>query len=302
MSRRRKQGWSSALLNNITFNYWYDTLMSLAINRFEWKGLPETCDPRFLELNLFERGYCLFFEDDILQQFLTLPCSISGKWDIYNIPINRRAYASNGYHCDRTTEDSVIIWNNYLHHPYVDMTRLYALKLYEIERSIDVNVKQQKFPTLIKSTEAQRLVMKNLMEQYEGNEPFIFGDESLDVTGISAINTNAPFVGLNLYELKAKVIGEFLTYMGIENNSNEKKERMVTDEVGSNYGSIEAYRNIGLNSRQQACDEINTMFGLNVSVHYRSDLPTLVNGFGTGTRIDNRRELQPWEEGVIEDE
>lgn len=300
MSKNAKK-WPSAILNNLTFIHWYDILKSLAINRFEWVNLPETVDYRFLELQLFEKGYCLFFKDEFVDLFLTLPCTISGKWNVYNIPIERVAYATNNYRYYANDTDSVIIWNDYLHHPLVQQTRLYALKLYELERAIDTNVKTQKYPAIIKSSESQRLVMQNLMMQYDGNVPFIFGDNNLDLTGLEVINLNAPYVADKLRQLKQNYINEYLTIIGVENSNNEKKERMISDEVGSNYGSIEAFRNLGLKSRKQACEEINALYGLQVDVRYSSDLPTMVN---TAMRPDlqTRQQTPPPSEDIEERE
>lgn len=293
---RNKHKWESAMLNNDTYRYYYETLKSLAINRFEWTGLPDTCDERFLEIQLFEKGYCLFFQDIFINEYLTLPCTISGKWNVYNIPIDRQAYASNGYKYDCTDKDSVIIWNNYQHKPLHFVTRLFALRLYEIERSIDVNVRLQKYPAIVKSSEEQRLTMQNLMKDYQGNEPFIFANKSLDLTGLEVLDMHQPFVADKLDQLKMHIMNQYLTRIGVENSNNDKKERMVSDEVGSNYGSVEAFRNLGLNSRLQARDQINEMFGLNVDVKYRSVLPTMVNAsMNPIYKVDARRELQEGE-------
>jgi hypothetical protein len=154
---------------------------------------------------------------------------------------------------------------------------MFAKRLYEIERSIDVNVKAQKTPVLVTASESQRLSMKQLYMQYDGNEPFIFGDKNLDFEGMKAINTTAPFVADKLQVLKHQIWNEALTFCGIENSNQDKKERMVSDEVGGNYGNIEAQRNVMLNARRQACNKINNMFGTNIEVYFRSDLQTMVN-------------------------
>lgn len=296
---KNKRRWPSAVWNNFTFIHYHDILRSLAINRFKWENLPDTCDYRFLELNLYNKGQCLFFYDEILDIYITLPAMISGKWDIYNIPIERTAYATNNYRYKANNQNSVLIWNDYMHKPLVSTVQYYAYKLYEIERAIDTNIKLQKYPGIIKTSESQRLVMANLMEQYEGNEPFIYGDQALDLTGIDVLNFNAPYVADKLNQLKVKYFNEFLTFIGVENNNNEKKERLISDEISSNYGSIEAFRNIGLNSRTQACEQINRMYGLNVEVYYNSDLPTMVNAaMNDNLKIDKQREITQEEKNM----
>lgn len=241
--------------------------------------MPATVDERFIELYLFEIGYILYFNDEIIGD-LCLPCTLGGRLDVYNIPMLRRAYSNNGYHKLCKTSNSVIIFNNYLHTPSELTIRLFARRLYEIERTIDVNVKSQKTPIALLSSQQQRLTMQNLYKQYDGNEPFIFGNDTLGLEGIKVINTQAPYVADKLIILKHQIWNEALTFLGIENSNMDKKERLVANEVSSNYGNVEAQRNVMLNSRIQAAKQINEMFGTNIQVKFRSQLPTLVNNYG----------------------
>lgn len=273
---RKKNRWPSAQINNQTYIDYYQRLMEFAINMFEWRNLPPTVDERFLELTLYEKGYCLYFNDEVVGN-LALTCTIGGMLDVYRIPTERRAFAVNGYNKICTSQDSVLIFNNYLHTPTILTIELFARRLYEIERTIDVNVKAQKTPTLVLASEQQRLTMKNLYMQYDGNEPFIFGDKDMEFDGIKCLKTDAPYVADKLQVLKHQIWNEALTFCGIENSNQDKKERLVADEVGSNYGNIEAQRNVMLNARRQAADKINRMFGTNIEVGFRSSLNTMVN-------------------------
>lgn len=273
---RKKNRWPSAQINNQTYIDYYQRLMEFAINMFEWRNLPSSVDERFLELTLYEKGYCLYFNDEVVGN-LALTCTIGGMLDVYRIPTERRAFAVNGYNKICTSQDSVLIFNNYLHTPTILTIELFARRLYEIERTIDVNVKAQKTPTLVLASEQQRLTMKNLYMQYDGNEPFIFGDKDMEFEGIKCLKTDAPYVADKLQVLKHQIWNEALTFCGIENSNQDKKERLVANEVGSNYGNIEAQRNVMLNARRQAADKINRMFGTNIEVGFRSSLNTMVN-------------------------
>lgn len=265
---RKKKTWESAYLNNRTYLMYYNRLLELAINMFEWKGLPTSVDERFLELTLVSDGYAVYFDDEVLGN-LCLQCMIGGNLDVYRIPIERTAYATNGYQARLTAEDSVIIFNNYTHTNCLLDIELYARRLYEIERTIDVNVIAQKTPLIIRADENQRLTLKNLYMQYDGNEPFIFGDKQLDMDGIKVLKTDAPYTADKLNILKRQIWNEALTYLGIENSNTEKKERLVSDEVTTNLGAVEAQRFCRLNARRQAADKINAMFGTNITVDYR---------------------------------
>lgn len=260
----------SSLLNNRTYLQYYNRLTELAISMFEWKNLPETVDPRYLEMCLFSDGMCVFFNDEVLG-FLALQVAIGGQLNVYRIPIDRRAYASNGYQMNLTEENSVIIFNNYLHTNSMLDVEMFSKRLYNLDRAIDVNANAQKTPILIQCDESQRMTMKNLYKQYEGNEPFIYGSKALDVNGLKVLQTGAPYVADKLYELKVQYWNEALTYLGISNINTSKKERMITDEVTRNQGGVVASRYSRLESRRQACRQINNMFGLDIWCDYRKD-------------------------------
>lgn len=275
MSRRGRKTQSEAFLQNQrTYLQYVNRLTELSISMFDWKNLPSTIDARFLELALFNDGMAVFFKDEVMG-YLGLQVMIGGKLDVYRIPISRTAFAQNGYQINLDPSNSVIIYNNMLHTNSILDVQEMSKRLYEIQRTIDINVIQQKTPKIITCTENQRLVMKNLYAQYMGNEPFIFGDKNLDLSGIKTLDTTSPYVADRLYELKTQYWNEALTYLGISNVNTIKKERMITDEVQRNLGGTIASRYSRLFMRQQACEQINRMFGLNISVNYREDMQVL---------------------------
>lgn len=277
MGKSDREFWDSAKRNNRTYLQYYYRLMELAISMFEWRNLPDTIDARFLELILFAQGSAVFFKDEVLG-YLCLRTMMNGPFDVYHIPINRRAFADNGYQKPLTKDDSVLVYNNMLHQNSMLDVENFANRLYELDRIIDINAKAQKTPVLITCTENQRLTMKNLYMQYDGNQPFIFGDKSFDPNSLKAISTEAPYIADKLYQLKTQYWNEALTYLGISNTNVTKKERMISDEVIRNMGGVIASRYSRLNARRQAAEQINAMFGLNIDVTYREDFQEVSDG------------------------
>lgn len=274
MSRRNKGNGlfgESAVMNNATYIQYFNRLVELSVSMFEWQGLPETVDPRYLELHLFQNGSMVYFRDEVMGD-LCLDCIANGQFDVYGNPISRRAYSSyNQYQKTLNESDSVIIWNNYLRQPSVLDVKMFAKRLYNLDRIIDVNANAQKTPVLVQGTEKQRLTLVNLYKEFDGNAPFIFGDKNLDLNSLRAISTNAPYVADKLYQLKTQIWNEALTYLGISNLNIQKKERMITDEVQRNQGGTIASRYSRLEARREAVDKINRMFGTDISVDYRED-------------------------------
>lgn len=276
MGRRRPptQFGESAWMNDATYLQYFNRLKELAISMFEWKNLPETVDARYMELKLFETGAVVYFNDDVIGN-LCLECIQTGRFDVYGYPILRRAYSGyNNYTKLLKPSNSVIIYNNYLHTNSTLDVEMFARRLYNLDRIIDVNANAQKTPILIRASEKQRLTMKNLYKEYDGNAPFIFGDKNLDMSDLTAIKTDAPYVADKIYELKTQIWNEALTYLGISNVSITKKERMITDEVLRNQGGTIASRYSRIDSRRQAADLINQMFGTDIEVNYREDVET----------------------------
>lgn len=272
MSRRKRTNFEvSAVTNTLTYMQYLRRLMELSMSMFEWKNLPSTVDSRYIELRLFETGSVVFFKDDVLGE-LCLDCIQQGNFDVYGNPITRRAYSCyNNYQKVLNDKDSVIIWNNYLRTNSVTDIQLYAKRLWDLDRSVDVNAKAQKTPILIQCNEKQRLSMINLYMQYDGNTPFIFADNNIDINGIKAISTQAPYVADKLYQLKNQIWNEALTYLGISNLNINKQERLITDEVARSQGSTISSRYSRLECRRQAVEKINEMFGLDIEVNYRKD-------------------------------
>lgn len=267
----------SARLNNLTYKQYLDRLTELAISMFEWKNLPPSVDARYLELHLFETGCMVYFNDEVLGN-ICLDCIANGRLGIYGDPILRRAYSGyNNYNALLKENNSVIVWNNYLHTNSILDVKMFARRLYVLDRIIDVNANAQKTPVLVQGTEKQRLTLINLYKEFDGNAPFIFGDNNLDLNVLKVLQTGAPYVCDKLYTLKTQYWNEALTYLGISNINIQKRERLITDEVTRNQGGTIASRYSRLNSRREAAKKINAMFGTNIEVNYREDFQQVDN-------------------------
>ena len=235
-------------------------------------------DTRFMEMTLFNEGYAIFFKDEAMDEFLCLQARIGGQLNVYRVPKIRTAYAVNGYQYELNEKNSVIIYNNYLRYPSVPDAQFFAAKLVNIDRAIDVNVNAQKTPILIRTTPDQQLGLENAYMKWQGNQPVIYANKASDLgQAFDVLTTNAPLVFKDLYELKTQVWNEALTRMGISSVNTVKKERMITDEVARAQGGTIASRYSRLEMRKQACEQINAMFGLNISVEYRDDFLNMVD-------------------------
>lgn len=262
--------------NQMIDSLYLSRLKELAMARFKWENLPNEIDERFLEMTLNEYGMMAFFKDDIAEQFVCLPAMINGDFNIYMNPNNLRAWAVNGYNRDLSYKNSVPIYNNMLRNATWTWLSYYAEQLYEIDQTRIINIKAQKTPILIKGNDKQRLTLKNIYLEYEGNSPVIMVDESLDGKELQVLKTDSPFIASDLTGIRRQIFGEAMIYLGYHTQEpTQKQERVLKGELEASQSESSSSRYSPLICRRQACDKINKMYGLNVSVNFRQDMSTV---------------------------
>ena len=255
--------------NNITFSYYYYKMMLIVRNLFEWSGLPNNMEGRWIERYLFADGSCVFFKDPNLG-YMVAGIAQDGGVNCYDDPTTLTPVATNYVYAGTSPltngEDCYLIRNNDLRLPEFSVVRYYAYKLTNIDRAIDVNIEAQKTPTIVSCTDKQRLSLKQAINQRKDNEPVIFTDNSFDKNMITTLDLNTPEVFKDLQVQKHMVLNEFFTDIGVNNANMDKRERMVANEVEANNEQVKACEDVLLRSRQEACKRINEIFGLNISV------------------------------------
>lgn len=258
-------------LTQLTFIDYYYRLMMLAQSVFEWHGLPEGIDEKYIERYLFHEGSCAFFKDDTLG-WMVAKCSKQGDLNFYDEPTTIRPTATN-YTKVKTYEngeDCVIIYNNDYCIPTRRTIMLYASRLAEIQRTADINIIAQKTPVIVKGSEKQRLSLVQVIRRWLGNEPLVFGDKNLDTSEMKVLNVAAPVVFDKLSIEKNKMWNECMTFLGINNANTDKRERLVDDEVQANNDQIELSAHVMLKARERAAKAISDLCGCQVTVNLRN--------------------------------
>lgn len=252
----------SMINNNTTFVDYLDRLRLLSTSIFSWKNLDKVAGfgaERFLEQALYDEGRACFVNDPELGK-MVLKVNPSDKLNIYQLPVRVQAW-SIGYTKQFPFDDVVYIMNNNLQKPTISTIRLIAYRLYETERTIDVNLMAQKTPVLIQGDTKTILTLKQVYEQYSGNTPFIFGNKQFDVSNkLSSIKTDAPYIVDKLTQHKKDLMTEALNFLGIDNFFSDKKERLITAEAEGSEALTNFYLNCFYKTRQEACDMINEKF------------------------------------------
>lgn len=283
------------IINNQTYIDYLNRLKLIATSLFTWDGLDEVAGfgaSRFLELSLYENGRACFVKDDKLG-FLALKVNPSDKLNVYNLPEKVLAW-SIGYNKNYKFDEIVYIMNNIMELPTSQTINLFAYRLYDTERTIDVNRIAQKTPIVFEGDPKSILSLKNAYMDYSGNTPVLFSNKDFNINQkINCIKTEAPFLIDKLENHKHQIWNEALTYLGIDNANTDKKERLITDEVESNNELINYYLNCFYKTRKEACDLINKKYGLNIKIKLNKDVLELLNideeigGIENGEIYDN---------------
>jgi len=286
----------SATLNNETFQDYLYRLRKLALSRFKWT-LPKSMNEIWLEKSLYEFGMASFLKDK-KYGFINTKCCSSADLNIYGLPTKLNCYSFEyqsirklytGLEGKTATKieylensEAILVPNNWDFIPTETTLLLYAYRLYQADRTCDVNIGAMRTPVLILVPENQKLAMENLYVQYEGNRPVIFGDkDSLSPDSIRSIKTEAPFIADKIMDYKKKIWNEALTFLGINNIQEDKKERLITDEANQNNEVINLNLQSYLEPRQEACRQFNEKFRLSgtdkeIKVQVASDLHNLI--------------------------
>ncbi len=273
--------------NERTYQSFYKRLYMLAISRFEWEGLPETCNAEYLEKTLFRHGVAMFCKPKEMLAgtgIINVPCVPVDIMTIYEQPKSYRATA-HGINTSYEAEEVVVVYNNIIDSGLnamssVDEIGMYAYRLMQIQRTIDININGQKFPIIVNCDEKKRLTYENLYNNYEGNTPFMIGTSGLDVDNIKAIKTDVPYLADKLNQDKLNVWNEALAFLGINSNpSPDKKERQIVSEVYSNTEQINYFAESYLLCRQNACKELKSKFDLDVTVKMRKITEEEIQGY-----------------------
>lgn len=271
-------------LNELSYQTALLDLMNLYMSVFRWDGLPKGVSARQLEYWLMVGGIVAFVYDETLKEaqadeapegYAVLRCYLNGEINIYDLPERRNIYsmveAVNGRTI--TPENSVLIWDSTLRALPLPLISYYARRLSNIDRTIDVNVANQKTTKVVRGTQKQLLSLQNAMNEQQGNQVIRWMDKTVGLEDGNPVDYDviAPYVSDKIQLLKRQLKSEVLTFCGVDNTYGDKRERLITGEVEQGAGDVNAHKIARLMPRRDACAEIAEKFGLDVTVRVASD-------------------------------
>ena len=264
---------NSQITNYYTYLMKLRQCRALAENVFCYENMPEMIDVAYMNAVLVNKGAIAFFKDEVMG-LIALPFSISGKLDVYGRPQRIIAYGKNGYNKPLNKGEFVIMYDNYGRYPLILDIYQYSERLAELERTKDINIRQQRTPRIWQTSDEKMRTLKDILNNVDAYSDDVIAYDSFAIDEINGVLLPAPFVADKLQDEKEKLWNEFLRLIGVSNVSIQKKERNIKDEISASNGGTIASRFNRFEPRKKALEQIKEKFDIDIKVSYYDGLPT----------------------------
>lgn len=273
----KKKMINTQISNFKTYNMYFRQMLTLAENVFEFKNLPEFIDVSFLNKTLLRQGAIAFFKDEVLG-LIALPFETIGKNDVYGRPTTIKVIGNNGYTRVLNPSEYVIMYDNNGRYPlYLDICQM-AERISLCVRTEDVNMLHQRTPRIWKTSKDKELSVKNMINEIDSMQESVVAYSAIDIDDMNVVLAPAPYVTDKIDSHLDKLWAEFYRLIGIANLQEQKKERVIVDEMVASQGGTIASRYSRFQPRQHAVEMINKKFNEQISVQYYDGEPSSEEG------------------------
>lgn len=276
MSRNKRN--KRLLLNGVeytniaTIQDIYNMLYEYLVNLIALENLPDGISERYCLQVLIEQGCLCFYRNIALNKLVALYASNIAEEDIYGDPQLVVTTSQNGLIHDevKVPEDGVLVWANKTRIPIVYRVNMYASRLFQIKRALDINISQFKIPRVLSVPKTQVQTVLNLINQLDENRPFLVVDSGLSVDNWSVLATDVPSHVTELIDAWNQELNSFFNWLGISSKS-EKKERLVTNEAFSSNEPVISARRFIFGEVESCFERVNEKFGTDIQVKFTTD-------------------------------
>lgn len=257
----RAMWWESPSYNQRLVMYYRNIIMQLAMSRFKWINLPNTCDARFLEWTLLNEGVAtIAFPPSMKGTFFSTRVQFKTELDVYDNPFQWDSIGNNGWRFHCSLFNGALIHDNSTRFPLIEGINLYARELAQIRMTKNVNRFHQKMPVVFVAPESRKMDVINMIKQVAGGEPAVmaYPEFERDVNSF-ALQTGVPYLAEAIAQDEMNVWNRVYMMLGID-NSTLKMERQTQDEIQAHKNPAELIRLASLNERRNAADHLNRFF------------------------------------------
>ena len=249
-----------------------DYMTERCMSIFKWNNLPDTIPQDVLELYLQGNGNCFFTK--VNDKYYVFTGGLGGEPD-YNYRPTLYTVANPALNYNDSLKigiDGVLIKNDTLLKGLLPLHKRYATILANNEISLRIADINLRITSLISSTDdnTTKSAEKYLKDIEDGKLGIIADDGFVDSIKAQPLAVNERILTA-LIEYQQYVKSSWFNELGLNSNFNGMKKEAISDsEQAMNEDVLKPLIDTMLECRQKACEEINSMFELNISVSLNS--------------------------------
>jgi hypothetical protein len=258
-----KNYWQSDEYNARMYNFYFNLIEQMAMSRFKWIGLPNTCDAWFLERTLFYEGFATIATPKnhaLTGSFFSTRAVTKTPPNVYDRPTQWYSMGNRGWSFEVDPTNGVLVFDNTTRMPLSEGVSLYASELTHIQLTKRMNRFHQQIPWILVGPQEKKYDMQNLVKQVAGGELAILATNGMDSFEPKTLATNVPYIVDKMNEDERQVWDNIYIMLGYDNNPF-KAERQTSDEIKAQQSPASGVRMAYLQCRRDACDDLNNYFG-----------------------------------------
>lgn len=262
--------------NKVRYQTYFNMFLNILLDMFEWEGLPETVPARFLEMILHSKGEVFIGRENEDDPLVAAIGSLSGDIDDYSMGTDcvavtpcqslqgkRNIDIAYGINNKTATPDTLLYWLSHM--------------LAENDRSMElVSIYARLLPIMKVRDEKDKQMFDELISKLIDGDPKAFASrnalaEALGENGSDILDITDPEQTDKLQYLSRfadDIIKRFYNFYGQPLQTQNKAAQSISDELhGMDSVSFILPLQM-LQCRQALADNINKIFGLDVSVRF----------------------------------
>ena len=277
-------------VEKIRLSTYFDLLFQIINNMFIWENLPKTIPQRFLE------GFMhIYGSVGVAKINGELVCGVSsycGQIDAYGIGTSGIVTTPTGTKEGKINEEVCICWNNDLMQKDKLLYEIIHF-ISEIDKSIDCNVLFARFiPIPIANDNSQKIAYDEAIKSIqEGKintitssniilEELGIDHKTLDLTDVKQADKIQ-----YLSKLFDDILKRFFIFYGHNIQTINQGSQTNNDELHGFDSICRLIPEIMLKCRKEFCEQLNSTFGLNVSVRFNESIQNNINEDNAQTEL-----------------
>lgn len=271
---------------DVFYRYWREHLFEITEKMFTWHGL--NFPQHEIESRLILFGMCgiiapteenakiliakksPFFKNE--KDLIACDVSLYGITEYYDM-FKSFNFTTPVFSGRREIDiDGVLIQNNALRNPTIDLIHHYAILLAHVEVTLlNVLINGRIMQNIIAGTKSASESAKEFYTSLVNGKPSHFVDTSFIGLDFKDVSKTGQLSIQDIYDIRESLLTSFYSEIGVK-KPFEKKERLITVEVESGEDVLRLNIKDMFDFRKKACEEINRLFNTNISVECNANI------------------------------